>query len=166
MLLRQNTKEQHEAAEQTAVASAMGNGTISPQWWADWMGALLIIHSNVDPYLSPCLRRTLQLCNDIAELNIQPRHCPAATEYASTLTDSVERGGAEYAFTGAHLMGGAIIHKRLNGRLPATHLEWDDRQTAIEIWKPLRDREDLVEAAQRAFSAAMSICKQIEAHDA
>lgn len=166
MILRQKTREQHEAVEQTPVAKSMADGSISPQWWADWMGAILVIHMNLDPYLPKCLQRTLQLCNDLVQLGIQPRQCPSVMEYGKTLSDPLERGGAQYAFTGAHLMGGSIIHKTLGGRLPATHLEWDNRHDALEAWKPLRDREDLVEPAQRAFVVAMSICEQIEANDA
>lgn len=166
MILRESTKPQHDAAEQTLVGASMADGTISPQWWADWLGAVLVIHASIDPYLPECLRRTLQLCNDLDKLGIQPRHCRASLEYALTLSNQKEREGAEYVFTGAHLMGGAIIYKRLGDRLPATHLQWDNRQDAIATWSPLRDREDLIEPAQRAFGAVLNICEQIVAHDA
>lgn len=161
MILRECTREKHHAAERTPVGAAMAAGDISPQWWADWMGAIAIIHMATDPYLPECLRRSTRLCHDLAQLGVQPRHIPAAAEYAATLTDPVEREGATYVFTGAHLMGGAVTHKALGGRLPATHLEWVSRQEAVCEWKPLRDREDLVEAADRAFGAVLAICNTI-----
>lgn len=166
MILRDSTKEKHHAAERTPVGASMANGSISPQWWADWMGAITVIHMATDWYLDPTLRRTTRLCNDLAELKLQPRHIAAAAQYAATLTDPTERAAAAYVFTGAHLMGGAVTHKALRGRLPATHLEWDDRQGAVRTWKPLREREDLVEAANRAFDAVLAICNEITARDA
>lgn len=166
MILRESTKEKHHAAERTPVGASMADGSISEQWWADWMGAITVIHMATDPYLDPKLRRTTRLCNDLAQLGVQPRHIQAAAQYAATLTDSTEREAAAYVFTGAHLMGGAVTHKALRGRLPATHLEWEDRQAAVREWKPLREREDLVEAADRAFGAVLAICNEITAHDA
>lgn len=165
MILKQSTQEKHNQAEQTAVGAAMADGTISAQWWADWMGAILAVHTAIDAYLPDCLQRTVPLCKDLAQLGIQPRYCPAVTEYVATLTDSAQREGAEYVFTGAHLMGGAIIHKRLADRLPTAHLQWSDRSEAIRLWTPLRDRTDLIGPAHRAFAAVINICEQIQAHD-
>lgn len=165
MILRKSTQQKHHAAEQTPVGAAMAAGDISAQWWADWMGAILVVHCAIDPYMPDCLQRTLPLCRDLSELGVQPRHCPAAVHYVSTLQTAEQRQGAEYVFTGAHLMGGAVTHRALAGRLPAHHLEWDNRQDAVRAWKPLREREDLIGPAQRAFDCVLQICAQIEAHD-
>lgn len=165
MNLREATRERHHAAEQTPVGAGMAAGDIPAQWWADWIGAITVIHLATDPYLPECMRRTKCLCQDLTELDEQPRHVAAAARYAATLTDPVEREAATYVFTGAHLMGGAVTHKALNGRLPAHHLEWNDRQEAVRAWKPLREREDLAEAADRAFQAVLDICNEITAKD-
>lgn len=160
MSLREATKDYHHAAERHPVGAAMADGTISAQWWADWLGALFIVHSAIDPGLPEALRRTQQIAEDIAAVGVQPRLNQAALRYALHMTDA-DREAAAYVFTGAHLMGGAITARQVSDRLPTQHLQWEDRQDAVRCWKPLRDRDDLAEPACRAFAAVLAICEDV-----
>lgn len=160
--LREATKELHHAAEQTAVGTSMANGTISDQWWSDWLSALYTVHSAIDYYLEPELRRTTQIAQDIYMLNVQCRPLITPAEYVLRL-DERRIKAATYVFTGAHLMGGAITAKALGDRLPKNHLLWgNDRQEVVRKWSPLREQIDLVEYANEAFSAIVDICHEIE----
>ena len=165
MNLREATKELHHAAEHTALGNSMANGTIPEQWWADWLSALYTVHSAIDYYLEPELRRTTQIAQDIYLLNVQPRPLITPIQYVSTLNEGrIE--AATYVFTGAHLMGGAITAKALGDRLPKNHLLWDDRRSeVVRKWSPLRERLDLVEYANEAFSAIVDMCHEIEGLD-
>ena len=163
MSLKQATKTQHHAAERHPVGAAMADGTISPQWWADWLGALFIIHSAIDPYLPESMRRTRQIAADLAALGVQPHLSQAALRYVSNMTDT-KRQAATYVFTGAHLMGGAITAKAVGDRLPTEHLQWDNRQVVVQAWKPLRERADLADESRSAFDAVLEICEEILAN--
>ena len=159
--LRESTKNLHHAAEQTPLGAAMAQGSISEQWWADWLSALYTIHSTIDYFLPVELRRTHELVQDLFELNVQPRPLHKPSEYILYMNiEDIE--GATYVFTGAHLMGGAITAKAIGDRLPKNHLLWDDRKKVIELWSPLRDRIDLEESANKAFKAVIDICDEIE----
>ena len=160
MSLREATKDYHHAAERHPVGAAMADGTISEQWWADWLGALFIVHSAIDPGLPEPLRRTPEIAADIAALGVQPRLNHSAARYAQGMTE-VDREAATYVFTGAHLMGGAITARQVGERLPTHHLQWEDRQAVVKLWKPLRDRDDLADAACRAFAAVLEICEEV-----
>jgi len=163
MSLKDATKTQHHAAERHPVGAAMADGTISPQWWADWLGALFIIHSAIDPFLPDSMRRTKQIAADLAQLNVQPHLSQAAIKYVSDMSDK-KRQAATYVFTGAHLMGGAITAKAVGDRLPTEHLQWDNRKEVVQLWKPLRDRSDLAEESRGAFEAVLKICEEILAN--
>lgn len=163
MNLREATRELHHAAERHAVGAAMSEGAISPQRWSDWLGALLVVHSVLDPNLSPALQRTQLLVRDLNALSGHPpRWCASAARYAAGLHPEA----AAYVFTGAHLMGGAVMARKLGDRLPCGHLAWHDRGSAIKAWEPLRERADLTIPAREAFAAILSIMDEIERHDA
>lgn len=158
--LRELTRPSHHAAEQHAVGAAMAEGTISADWWSAWCAALLPVHAILDLHSPPSIYRTAEL---IADLSVGP---PAqinreALAYARTLTtpDAIE--GAIYVFTGAHLMGGAVIAKRVGDRLPCAHLHWADRRQAIADWSPLRARSELQAHADAAFAAISAIMDEI-----
>jgi hypothetical protein len=70
--------------------------------------------------------------------------------------------GAAYVLTGAHLMGGEIMRRRLVG-YPTTHLEWDDRKAAIVELNKFREREDIVEESRKCFQALLKIMDEIKA---
>ena len=161
MILAQSTKELHHAAEQHVIGGAMGEGTISGPDWLNWLGALLTVHGALDPHMPEALWRVVQIEQDIQAMGDQPLHNQAAEDFAATLTNETAIVGASYVFTGAHLMGGAVIERRINGRLPCAHLRWADRQEALRAWRPLRERGDAADAARAAFAAVISIMNEM-----
>jgi heme oxygenase len=162
MELKSQTKDLHHAAERHPIGQSMANGTITKRWWADWIVALKVIHQVIDQHNPESMHRVQQLEKDLEEVDVLlPTDNFAAIEYAKTLTTPEEIAGATYVFTGAHLMGGAVTAKQLNGRLPSNHLVWEDRKQTMTDWSPLRDRADLVEPAQRAFQAVIYILDEI-----
>jgi heme oxygenase len=159
MPLREATRDLHHAAEQHPIGGAMAAGTISPQAWADWLAALLVVHTAIDPMLPVPCWRTEQLLADLYLSNIpEQHHNAAAARYVQTLDDCT---GAAYVFTGAHLMGGALIERRINGRLPCAHLRWDDRAAAIRAWSPYRQAASAEPLARQAFAAVIAIMDEI-----
>ena len=84
-----------------------------------------------------------------------------ATVYPRSLTDEKRIAGAAYVLTGAHLMGGEIMRRRLEG-FPTKHLEWDDRKEAIAILQQYRTRDDISEEAKDCFRALLTIMDEIE----
>ena len=166
MSLKQATKTQHHAAERHPVGAAMADGTISPQWWADWLGALFIIHSAIDCWLPEPMQRLTQIAYDVHKNGLTPNPSYAALAYAQSITDRQRAEGAAYVFTGAHLMGGAITAKENAYRVPVTHLLWDDRKEVVQQWSPLRDREDLEAYALEAFEVVIQIMDEIKQYGA
>ena len=163
MSLKQATKSQHHAAERHPVGAAMADGTISKEWWADWLGALFIVHSAIDPHLPTPMRRTRQIAADLAALDAQPHLSREALRFVDGMSDA-QREAATYVFTGAHLMGGAITAKAVGDRLPTEHLQWESRQEVVQMWKPLRERTDLADESRGAFDAVLKICEEILAN--
>lgn len=150
--LRELTRPAHHAAEQHPVGAAMADGSISADWWSAWCAALLPVHAVLDLHSPSSIHRTAEL---IADLSAGP---PAqisreALAYARTLTSREAIDGAVYVFTGAHLMGGALIARRIGDRLPTAHLQWQDRRQAITDWSPLRERAELQAHADAGFAA-------------
>lgn len=163
MSLKDATKSQHHSAERHPVGAAMADGSICKEWWADWLGALFIIHSAIDPHLPAPMRRTRQIAADLAALDVQPHLSREALRFVDGMTDA-KREAATYVFTGAHLMGGAITAKTVGERLPTEHLKWENRKEVVQLWKPLRDRADLTEESRGAFDAVLAICEEILAN--
>jgi heme oxygenase len=162
MNLREITRPLHHSAEQHPIGAAMANGTISKQDWADWLGALLIVHRKIDPLLPAACGRVSQILSDLEACKpFEPRENLPAISYANSLTSYQ---GAFYVFTGAHLMGGAVIRKRLVNRLPCEHLAWADRKEAIQSWQHLREATEHAKASKDAFSAILRIMDAIYAH--
>lgn len=161
MELRNETKDLHHSAERHPIGAAMADGSISERWWVDWIQALLTIHTELDQHVPVSMRRVKELAEDLAESSLVPNTNQAAIAYAATLTNPTAIEGAAYVFTGAHLMGGAVTDRALNGRLPCNHLRWDNRQQSLADWKPLRTKIELKEEAGRAFSAVLAILNEI-----
>lgn len=156
--LWQQTRELHHACEQHEVGSAMATGKPPMQWYADWMFALLTIHKEVDKYYPVAIHRVDKLLEDLK--NLSPNEINAAKEYAATLNSEKNIAGAAYVLTGAHLMGGAVMKKRLID-YPTKHLEWDNRKIALKELEKLRQREDVVEEAKQCFFALLQIMDEI-----
>ena len=163
MELRNETKELHHSAERHPIGAAMADGSISERWWVDWIQALLTVHTKLDQHLPASLHRVQELAKDLTESSLIPNVNQSAMAYVATLTNPIAIEGAAYVFTGAHLMGGAVTDRALNGRLPSNHLRWNDRQQSLADWKPLRTKIELKEEATRAFAAVLAILNEIHA---
>lgn len=158
--LRELTRPLHHSAEQHVIGSAMADGTVSAERWAAWCAALLPVHAVLDLTLPECLHRTKELVHDLTVLPVA-FVSPVALTYAKELDTEAALLGAAYVFTGAHLMGGAVIERRVKDRLPCAHLRWGDRRTSIDTWSPLRYRSDLKGHADKAFASIIRIMDDI-----
>ena len=139
----------------------MASGKPPAGWYADWLGALEAIHRVVDPDLCAVLRRTDRLADDLQKMEVTPLSLRATLAYVEVLQhDALARAGAAYVLTGAHLMGGEIMRRRLDG-FPTRHLEWDDRQTALSELKKLRETKDVAEPARACFQALLNIMDEV-----
>ncbi len=161
--LWEETRELHHACEQHAVGGAMATGKPPHIWYTAWLVALLQIHAVIDPHMPDILKRTDRIIEDIEEM-LPVYRIPvldAAIVYTKSLTDEKRIAGAAYVLTGAHLMGGEIMRRRLEG-FPTKHLEWDDRKGAIGILQTYRTRDDIGEEAKDCFKALLAIMDEIE----
>lgn len=160
------TKDLHHACEQHPVGAAMSRGDINEQWWADWLYVLHNIHSAIDSELPEPVQRVKPLEEDLSNSKVCPRGNAAVAKLRKQLEDSKSlREAAYYVLTGAHLMGGQVMRITLKGRVPAAHLEIPDRKEWIEVWAPIRSRDDLVEDAKAVFSALLEIMDEIQERD-
>lgn len=156
------TRSLHHACEEHAVGKAMASGNPPHLWYAEWLMALRAIHEVVDAGLPECLHRTSRLDQDISLMKVEGRTPSAAFSYAMSLTDEKKLAGAAYVLTGAHLMGGEIMRRRLES-FPTNHLTWDDRKAALSELNKFREREDIAEEAKSCFHALLSIMDEIAA---
>ena len=159
--LWEETRELHHACERHRVGGAMATGKPPRIWYSAWLVALNQIHSIVDPHMPDVLGRTDRLVEDINNTYIDLPLIEAAKVYTLTLTDEKRIAGAAYVLTGAHLMGGEIMRRRLEG-FPTKHLEWDNRKEAIAILQQYRTRDDIGEEAKDCFKALLTIMDEIE----
>jgi len=163
--LWEQTRDLHHACEAHAVGAAMASGAPPAQWYADWLGVLLTLHSAVDPHMSQQLHRVQPLQQDIASSSVAPRQLQSPGEYVQSLTTETNIAGAAYVLTGAHLMGGEIMRRRLVG-YPTAHLTWEDRPACIRELQVYRTRSDLTEGARACFAALLAAMDEILALDA
>ena len=154
------TRDLHHACEEHPVGSAMASGSPPWQWYSDWLQALLDIHSVIDEYSSSEVRRVEKLEEDLSNA-FSPRELTVAKNYANNLKTEQDIAGATYVLLGAHLMGGAIMRKRLTV-YPTKHLEWDDRKTALKELQKIKERTDIVEEARNCFSTILDVMTEIE----
>ena len=169
--LHEATRDLHHACEAHPVGAAMAAGNPPIKWYGAWVNALSAIHEVTDLFVPDYVDRRPGLRADLAALNVDPRSAPAAADrYANDLLfaplfspmfvpQAIE--GALYVLIGAHLFGGEIMRRRL-GDLPTQHLLWQDRQAAVAWFKPLREREELVEQARRCFGVLLATMDEIE----
>lgn len=159
--LWEHTRDLHHACEEHVVGAAMATGSPPVEWYADWLGALEAIHSVVDDDLPRILWRTDRVSADIIAGGIEPLRLDAAWNYVHAISnDAIARAGAAYVLTGAHLMGGEIMRRRLEG-YPTSHLEWDDRPAAIAELKKMRENGEIAESARDCFKALLAVMDEI-----
>lgn len=154
------TRDLHHACEAHPVGGAMAAGTPSPLWYAGWLNVLLDIHMAIDPHLPEQVHRVERIKQDIESLGVSVPRIKAATEYANTLNNNMSITGAAYVMTGAHLMGGEIMRRRLQD-FPTAHLCWDDRKEALKCLTLLRDSPGVIEPARLCFKALLSSMDEI-----
>lgn len=163
--LWETTRDLHHACEAHPVGAAMASGQPPRHWYALWIKALLGIHDRVDPSISPVVRRRAGLTADLEAMGGDSvPEVQAARDYADSLNDELALAGAAYVLTGAHLMGGEIMRRRLAG-FPTQHLTWEDRKTALAELGQLRQRPDIVEPARACFEALLAIMDEIQSSE-
>lgn len=162
--LWEETRDLHHACEQHTVGGSMASGKPPRVWYAAWLKALYQIHVYIDRYAPKEIHRALPLVIDFQEMNIPIIEINAATTYVDDMINnhtSQKVDGAIYVLTGAHLMGGEIMRRRLEG-YPVKHLEWNDRKSAIAILQTYRTRNDITTEARDCFQALLNIMDEIE----
>ena len=156
------TRDMHHACEAHAVGAAMAAGNPPRQWYAAWLTALHQIHSALDASLPEPLRRVDLLALDLVAMSLPTAPLKAAADYAAQLTTEAALAGAGYVLTGAHLMGGEIMRRRLEG-FPTQHLTWRDRKLALVDLQAMRAREGIAPDALACFAALLAVMDEIVA---
>jgi heme oxygenase len=155
------TRDLHHACEAHPVGAAMASGSPPMQWYADWLSALYTIHWEVDQYIPEIIRRSEQVQKDLTDTDCSVNIIKAANKYVNSLITEKDIAGAAYVLTGAHLMGGEIMRRRLVG-YPTSHLEWSDRKAAIAELMKFREREEIAQEARNCFQALLNIMDEIK----
>jgi hypothetical protein len=165
MNLYEATRELHHSAEEHPLAKAMMDGSITDQQWCDWLYALWVVHTAIDPHVPECVRRAPSLQEDLWEiLPLVPNQSKAAKSFAVYLDNPIAIGGAAYIFIGAHRRGGRVIKKAMEdaGRsLPNNHTMFFDNQSSELFVRKLRNYPELAPGAKLAFSATISIMDEV-----
>lgn len=164
--LWQATRDLHHKAEGHPVAKRMVDGTITVQEWADWLHALWIIHTALDPHMPACAERADAFVKDLAALlPVIPNDSHAARAFARSLDTVHDILGAAYITIGAHRRGGRVIEKALLSagvHLPHNHIKFDDPQAVEGLINEWRDMVSLASGASRAFATLYEVMEEIE----
>lgn len=158
--LWQATRDLHHACEQHPVGGAMARGKPPVIWYRAWLQVLLQLHEVVDQHMPVTIHRVSCIKTDINTLSIDIPLIKTAENYADTLTTSAALTGAAYVLTGAHLMGGEIMRRRLEG-FPTNHLCWTDRKEALKCLTVLRESPEVVQPARDCFKALLDSMDEI-----
>lgn len=159
--LWEETRDLHHACEQHDVGGAMATGNPPRVWYAAWLQALHQIHLIIDKDVPDNVRRVERLESDMITMNIGIEPFIAADKYVNTLNNEKSLAGAIYVLTGAHLMGGEIMRRRLEG-FPTEHLEWEDRKSSLAFLQTFRTRDDITDEARACFQALLDIMDEIQ----
>jgi hypothetical protein len=167
MNLYEATRELHHSAESHPLAKSMMDGSVTDQQWCDWLYAMWVIHSAIDPNVPEYVRRAASLQQDLLDmLPFMPSRSNVAVHFARTLDNPVAIGGAAYIFIGAHRRGGRVIKKAMEDAdrgLPNSHTVFEDNQNSELFVRNLRNYPDLAMGAKKAFAAVVAIMDEI--HD-
>ena len=156
------TRDLHHACEAHDVGGAMSTGKPPRIWYTAWLMALYQIHAAIDASCTdPVITRAKEVMQDFVSMNTEMYALQAAYDYVAQLDNQKKIDGAIYVLTGAHLMGGEIMRRRLEG-FPTKHLEWTDRKKAIAILQNYRTRDDIGEEARDCFKALLNIMDEIK----
>lgn len=161
------TRDLHHICEDHPVGASMSRGDVPEQWWADWLYALFRIHHIIDEGFDSRLCCVNKLQDDLEASRVDPRgNIPAGHLCEKLRASKYMRDAARYVLTGAHLMGGQVMRKSIGDRLPASHLEMDNRKEVLDIWRPYRERVDIAEETRDVFRSLIFIMdKMIELDD-
>ncbi|MFU8777648.1 MAG: hypothetical protein ACNA7M_08250 [Roseovarius sp.] len=161
------TRDLHHACEAHPLGQRMVEATIEAQDWCDWLNALRVLHSAIDPHLPPYAQVTGELTLDLVEmLPMVPQPVNAAQAFAGTLQTPERIGGAAYVLVGAHRRGGRVTEKRFReaGRkLPMRHVRFFAPDPAEALVKSLRDMGQLASAASATFQCLLDVMDEIVA---
>jgi heme oxygenase len=160
--LWEDTRDLHHACEAHPVGAAMASGKPPKQWYSSWLEMLYQYHYALDPHLPESVHRAERLSQDMISMDTPIEKSDVAKQYAATLVDEKSIAGASYVLTGAHLMGGEVMRRRLDG-YPVKHLEWDDRKIALSVLQTLRVRTDISKEARDCFKALLDGMDEIVA---
>lgn len=155
-----STRSLHHACEQHPVGEAMANGNPPMQWYVDWLFTLKVIHTKVDDVVPDEAKRVSRIEDDMKASGLTSRNITTPVIFAEKIKTSNQLEGAAYVLTGAHLMGGEIMKRRLIG-YPTQHLEWESRTASLEYLKSLRVRGELSDAAIDCFNALLFSMEEI-----
>jgi hypothetical protein len=158
------TRDLHHACEAHPVGNAMSKGNPPHQWYNAWLNALKDIHAALDPHAPEALHRRQSLFDDVVE------YChmgyggfitiDKAKEYVDQLDTENKIAAAIYVLTGAHMFGGEIMRRRLEG-YPTNHLVWPDRKQALALLQQYRTRDDIGDEARDCFKALLAVMDEI-----
>jgi heme oxygenase len=165
--LHKATRDLHHSIEQTPFGLSMASGDIDPVEWTIWLRSLLDIHTVIDNWAPDALKRSNEVKNDLLEMYDRGYSADSIEDvklYIDNIKTDEQALGAIYVLGGAHVMGGAIIQKQINGKLPCSHLTYPDqtRRDAVAAVKSLRDRDELSEDARDCFKMLILIANHIE----
>lgn len=166
MNLYTETIEIHHNAQKHPFGKRLAGGTLSEQEYADWIGALWQIYSELDTYLPTYLKRTPDLTMDIASLEpIVPHHSLAAEAYLRTMNTANDYAGLAYTVVGANCRGGQLIKKQVEPLgYPVDYVTFTPENLDLaEKWlKNMRNRVGVAESAKNAFSALKVVMDEIQ----
>ena len=159
--LWEETRDLHHACEEHDVGGAMATGKPPRVWYAAWLRALFQIHNVLDLHAPKEIIRAFEILEDMSCMDVYVGELRAAQAYIKTLDNDKAIDGAIYVLTGAHLMGGEIMRRRLED-FPTKHLEWNDRKASIAVLQTYRTRNDITEEARACFQALLNIMDEIK----
>ena len=166
MTLYNATTAAHHDAENHPFGQRMAAGRRSRQEWADWLQAMLDIHTVLDPYLPTSLQRGGDLALDLYQmLPVRGER----TESAQRIVEAIRSGdlsvigGVSYILCGANLRGGQVIKEKLIPvGFPCNHLTFESFVEPNKWLGKLRECGVLADSANTAFKLVLDVMSEID----